>query len=240
MPSWVLPLIGLGVLVVIAIVVVLMWLSARGKFIFADCIVRNRGAIEEPWREFKREGNSYFLFSLLVAAIVLFIIGLATIPLWVPFALKGEAPEGVGLFVGIGLLALVALVMGVAFHVISSFMIPVMYRQRCGASAAFQATVQLIAGNIGVVILYVLFVLVLMLAFALVSCLATCLTCCIVAIPYLGTVIMLPAYVFFMSYLLLFVRQFGPEYDAWATVLTVEPATQTIEPPTVEPPPLQT
>ncbi len=110
MPSWVLPLIGVGVLVVVAIVVVLMWLSARGKFIFADCIVRNRGAIEEPWREFKREGNSYFLFSLLVAAIVLFVLGLATIPLWVPFALKGEAPEGVGLFLGIGLLVLVALV----------------------------------------------------------------------------------------------------------------------------------
>ncbi len=155
----------MAVLVVVAIVVVLMWLSARGKFIFADCIVRNRGAIEEPWREFKREGNSYFLFSLLVAAIFLFVLGLATIPLWMPFALKGEAPEGVGLFVGIGLLvlvALVAVVAGIAFYLISSFMIPVMYRQRCGASAAFQTTVQLIAQNIGVVILYLLFLLVLM------------------------------------------------------------------------------
>jgi hypothetical protein len=240
MPAWVVPLIGAGVIVVIAIVVVLMWLSARGRFIFADCIVRNRGAIEEPWREFKREGNSYFLFSLLATVIVLFVLGLSALPFWMPLALGREMPEGIGFFLGIGLLALVALVTGVVFYLISSFMIPVMYRQRCGASAAFQTTVKLIASNAGVVILYLLFVLVLGLAFAMVSCLATCLTCCIAAIPYLGTVIMLPAYVFFMSYLLLFVRQFGPEYDAWANVFAVESAAPMIELPGTEPPPVQT
>jgi hypothetical protein len=240
MPTWVLPLIGFAVLVVVAIVVVLMWLSARGKFIFADCIVRNRGAIEEPWREFKREGNSYFLFSLLATAIVLFVLGLATLPLWIPLALGNDVLEGVRLALGIALAALVMVLLVVPLHLISSFMIPVMYRQRCGATAALRATLRLIAAEPGAVILYLLFTLVLFVAFAMVSCLVTCVTCCIAAIPYLGTVIMLPAYVFFMSYLLLFVRQFGPEYDAWANILAVEPAAPAIEPPNVEPPPVQT
>jgi len=29
---------------------------------FTDCIVRNRGAIVEPWHEFRTEGNRYFGF----------------------------------------------------------------------------------------------------------------------------------------------------------------------------------
>jgi hypothetical protein len=74
-------------------------------------------------------------------------------------------------------------------------------------------------------------------------------TCRITAIPYVGTVILLPVYVFFMAYLLLFVRQFGLDYDPWANVVAVEPAAQTAPttfpppeapPPSPEPPPVQT
>ena len=43
--------------------------------------------------------------------------------------------------------------------------------------------------------LYCLFLIVLALATAIVACLATCATCCIAAIPYIGTVILLPVFV---------------------------------------------
>ena len=59
-----------------------------------------------------------------------------------------------------------------------------------------------------------------------------CVTCCITAIPYVGTVILLPVHVLFMSFLLLFVRQFGPDYDVWIAI--PEPTATT----TSEPPPL--
>ncbi len=65
--------------------VVLLWVGCRGRFIFTDCIVRNRGAIAEPWREFRREGNSFFLFSLLVGLIVIAIIAIAFVPVLLPF-----------------------------------------------------------------------------------------------------------------------------------------------------------
>ncbi len=51
-------------------VLVLMWIRARGIFVFTDCIVRNRAAIKEPWREYRREGNSLFLFLLGLAAVL--------------------------------------------------------------------------------------------------------------------------------------------------------------------------
>jgi hypothetical protein len=41
---------------------------------------------------------------------------------------------------------------------------------------------------------------------------ATCLTCCLAAIPYLGSVILLPLLVFDRAYPLYFLEQFGPEW----------------------------
>jgi hypothetical protein len=60
--------IGVGVLISIVLVLIVLfaWLRARGCFMFINCIVKNRGAVAEPWREFRKEGNSYFLFSLVV------------------------------------------------------------------------------------------------------------------------------------------------------------------------------
>lgn len=240
-PAWVLPAIAIGGLVVIAVVVVCLWLGARGKFIFTDCIVRNRAAIVQPWHEFKREGNSYFLFSLLLAIIILALLALASFPLWMPLALRGEVPQGMGLLLGVSLVVVIMAVILVAYSLTSSFMIPVMYRRKCGAGEAFGASLAAITAYPGPVILYLLFLLVLYVAFAMIACLLTCVTCCITAIPYVGTVILLPFHVFFMSYLLLFVRQFGPDYDAWANIVAVEPAaptsTTTLPPP--EAPPVQ-
>ncbi|HST29598.1 MAG TPA: hypothetical protein VLK27_02020, partial [Chthoniobacterales bacterium] len=51
----------IGVSGLLVLIVVLTWLRARGNFIFTDCIARNRAAIAEPWREYRPEGNSYFL-----------------------------------------------------------------------------------------------------------------------------------------------------------------------------------
>jgi len=56
----VLPLIVVGVVVLLALVTLLLWVSSRGKFIFLDNLVHNRAAIVEPWRRFASLGNSLF------------------------------------------------------------------------------------------------------------------------------------------------------------------------------------
>jgi hypothetical protein len=69
----------------------------------------------------------------------------------------------------------------------------------------------------------------------MIGCIVVCLTCCIAAIPYVGTVILLPLHVVIFSFTLLFLRQFGADYDVWANVASVvEP---NIPPPAA--PPLQ-
>jgi hypothetical protein len=241
-PAWLIPLLIAVGIVIIAIVITCMWLGARGKFIFTDCVVRNRGAIVEPWKEYSREGNSYFLFSLAIAACILLITVAVSVPLWLPLLRGSGFPEGVLLWAAVAAASVVFLLIAGSWALISSFMVPIMYRQRCGAMHGCKAALAAVADHPGPVILYALFKLVLLIAFALVSCVLTCVTCCIAALPYLGTVILLPAHVFFLSYLLLFLRQFGPDYDAWGNLLP-EPMPLPIEPPpterpTGEPPPL--
>ena len=101
-------------------------------------------------------------------------------------------------------------------------MVPIMYRQRCRARLAFAQTVDLVSSHPGPILLYVLFLLLLAVAAVMISCAVTCATCCIAAIPYVGTVILLPIPVTLGAFSLLFLRQFGPDYDVWAGLMAPE------------------
>lgn len=237
------PLIIGGVIAGLLLLVLFLWVGSRGKFIFTDCVVRNRAAIAAPWHEFRREGNSLFLFHLVVTLALIAVVGLATIPFWLPLLLHGNVPQSPAFIVLIIALACLLFVAAVFISTATSFMVPLMYRRRCGALGAFRVAIEMIMQEPGPVILYVLFVIVLWLGFAMISCLTSCITCCLTALPYVGTVILLPGYVFLTAYVLLFVRQFGPEYDAWASLPAVPaetPAAPLIEPPappSSDPPP---
>ena len=241
------PILVTGVCVLILFVLVLIvlfaWLRARGRFMFIDCLVKNRGAIAEPWRAFQKEGNSYFLFSLVVAFVLMVFAALLSLPLII-LAIKGRYylylhRDRLNVYVLLAIAAWVfaILLVIIAWALIANFMAPVMYRQRYRASGAFGIVVRLIAAQPGEILLYCLFLIVLALATAIVACLVTCATCCIAAIPYIGTVILLPVFVLLRSFSLLFLRQFGPEYDVWASFVPPEflpilsPAPPAPEPP---------
>jgi hypothetical protein len=216
---------GICILVglVLLLIVLFAWLRARGRFILVDCIVRNRAAIAEPWKEFRPEGNSFFLFSLLVALLVVPVIVIAGLVLIVPFIPgRGQTDPGVGFWIGISLTAFISVCLIFAWELASQLMVPIMYRQRCRARVAFARAVGLVSAHPGPVLLYVLFFMLLAVAMVMISCAVTCATCCIAAIPYVGTVILLPIPVTLGAFSLLFLRQFGPDYDVWAGFMPPE------------------
>lgn len=225
--------VGIG-LFVMALAVVWMWVSCRGRFIFTDCVVKNRGAIAEPWNEYRREGNSLFLFSLAVAFGALVLLGIVGGLLWIIFGgIHGNWSEG-GSFV-IGMIALMViglvwLVLSLFFALVTTFMVPVMYRRRCRAMDAFRDVSKLIFANAGPFLLFVLFGIALLIALAVAGTIIACMTCCIGGLPYVSTVILLPAIVCLAAYKLLFIRQFGDQYDVWATIVA-PPATTEPSPP---------
>jgi uncharacterized membrane protein len=238
MPAWGIGLIVLVVLAIVVLAFVFMWVGARGRFIFTDCVVKNRAAIAEPWREYRREGNSFFLFCLVLTLAVVVITALLVLAIVVPFGLLSDHKEaattfGVAAVICAIFFGLIWLVLAVFVGVVSQFMIPVMYRRRCSAKEAFFDVSKLIFRNLGPFILFGLFGIVLALAVAMVGTLIACLTCCIGGLPYVSTVLLLPAIVWLAAFKLLFIRQFGDGYDVWATLGFMQPAA--VAPP--EPPP---
>ena len=230
-PHWILWS-GLGVIIVLvsAFIIVFAWLRARGRFMFIDCIVKNRGAIVEPWREFRNQGNSYFLFGLLVGFIILIILAAASLPFMLPI-IRGVTflhMHDVYLICMIALWAVVLLLLILAWALISHFMIAVMYRQRCLAGEAFRIALSLIANYPGEITLYCLFWIVLGIGAAITACATILVTCCIALVPYIGTVILLPLFVCLRAFGLRFIRQFGPDYDVWVGIPEASPTPPSI------------
>jgi hypothetical protein len=238
-----------SVIVVLFLAVLWLWIVARGRFVFIDCVVRNRAAISEPWREFREEGNRFFVFQLvlLVASMVIMALlaGLMIgfFILWKNYHISSTP----ALFVVVPVAVFLWVAFGVVVNVIIYFMPPVMYARRCSPVDAARAILQLIFDDPAPFIFFIFFMIALWIGWLIAGCLVTCLTCCVATLPYIGTVIVLPIPVLFRSFSLLFLRQFGPEWDVWTRVAApaatapppVEPTALTPPPPpaTEQPPP---
>ncbi|MCA1660314.1 MAG: hypothetical protein LC642_07240 [Verrucomicrobiaceae bacterium] len=228
LPAWGIALIVLGALLVLVIIVVLMWVNSRGRFIFTDCVVKNRAAIAEPWREYRREGNSFFLFLLAIGFVSLVLAGIFFLIIAVPlgfFSDNQAAAAGFGAtaIVSFIIIGLIWLVVAIFVALVTEFMVPVMYRRRCSAKDAFLDVTRLVFRHPGEFVLFVLFGIVLAIAVVVVGILIACMTCCIGGLPYISTVLLLPAIVWLLAFKLFFLRQFGDQYDVWATVGFPEP-----------------
>ncbi len=213
-----LPLVAFIVVVVVALVILLVWLSSRGKFIFLDNLVHNRAAIVEPWRRFARLGNSLFLWRLGLGVVALVVFGAVVLLMVGPAIALGGFEElsfaamlATGLLAGVGgiLFAYVALFL-------ESFVVPIMYRYDLGATAAWRAFLPWLSSQGLWFLLYGPFVLVLFMLFAVVFLVGCVLTCCIVLLPYVGTVLLLPAIVTYRLLSVEFLAQLDAGFDLFA------------------------
>jgi hypothetical protein len=194
------------------------WLSSRGKFMFIDGIVRNRGAVVGPWSDYRREGNSLFWFRLVFAFCCLLIFGLiaggcSLIAMPSIQAKEFGASAARALTIGIPLMILFSIAAWLVSLCLTNFVVPIMYLRKVRVMAAWsEFRHQILAGRFGTFALYVPFQIVMWIAIVVLIVLATCLTCFLTIVPYLGTVILLPLFVFAHSYHLGFLEQFGTEW----------------------------
>ena len=238
----------LGLIILIALVafvfffgliLLVCWLGSRGKFMFLDNIVRNRGAISWPWQNYARQANSLFLFYLLVTVISFAIflpIIIVAVVMCIPLFQQNRWPVAgeIAGFVALGLLYLVlALVANFILFIFREFGIPLMFRNGLTARAAFWAAMNLIKAHTGSVLIFVLLRIAIFFGVAILSFIVCCATCCIGALPYVGTVFLLPALIFVRCFSLDCLAQFGPEYDVWTVDVpqTVPASTSPFTPP---------
>lgn len=230
--AWIAPL-AIGIFVVsFAIGIVVLWLNSRGKFMFLYCVAHNQAEVQLPWTNYAREANSLFVFRLVVSiigtVIMLPLIG-GLILITVRMILReAVSPGGVLAAVGLGLLVMI---FGVVFWIITrllnDFVIPIQFMRNSGCLDAWREFGGLMRGHTGNLVLYFLFRIVIsiaisgiVLAVVLVTC---CVAGCLLAIPFLGTVLLLPILVFERAYSLHYLAQFGPGYNAFTPPAGMSP-----------------
>ncbi len=213
--------IGLAVFLIltgILLWVLLTWLSSRGKFMFLDGVVHNRGAVTEPWNRFRALGNSLFGLRLVLLIFAVITIGVTIAFVVFSFLAIGFDEDDPSLAAIVLVCVWVALIVALAFAfvlgamAVNDFLVPIMWLRRCRALEAWPELRALLYANLGIFVLYTLVKIVIAVVIGFLACVAVCATCCIAAIPYLGTVLLLPLFVFHRSYSIDVLSQFSPDY----------------------------
>lgn len=212
-------------IVIMGLVVLLYWLGSRGQFMFLDNIVRNRGSVAAPWSFYARPAHGVFLFYLAclgicMAAALVFIIPVALVmmsPSYMHFWTQGMALIALAFFGGIYLLLFVAFAIGIFFF--REWSIALIFRNGLTVRAALAETWKLLCLHPGSAVLFLLLRFALWVALVILSLAACCFTCCVALLPYIGTVVLLPALVYIRCFSLDCLAQFGPAYDVFTVDL---------------------
>jgi hypothetical protein len=222
-----------GVLLLFGLWLFIAWFSSRAKLMFVESVVWDRVDVATQWARAADLGFSLFKCRIALSA-GMWLLGLgslgAAVYAGLPDFMAGDL-LGARALVAYSLLAasffLLWLPFVVALALLDDFVVPLMVVRNVrvrSAWAMFRSEVA--AGNVMGLVLFYFLRVVAALAIGIIAGLLMCLTCCVTAIPYLGTVALLPAFVFSRAFPLHYMEQLGirvfpvPEphwamYDQW-------------------------
>jgi hypothetical protein len=223
--------------VMIAMGLIVGWLSARGRFMFLSNVARDQAKIKEPWTDFRAEAWSLFWFKFflsLAAFVILIALGgcLAVIAIGTGVS-KGRLPGHGALFgaaigVGIALIFCFSFLMLAIHTLMEDFIVPIQYLRRTGTLEAIGIfREELAAGRSGEIALYVIVRWLVGAAVslaAIITMLCTCCFCLLGLLPFISSVFLLPFAYFKRCYAMYYLEQFGPEWRLFA------PAPEAVEP----------
>ncbi|MCK3684626.1 hypothetical protein [Maribellus sp. YY47] len=223
-PLWA-NLILVGILLLIVLISVFIWVSSRGKFMFLHNVAQNKSDVSYPWHEYRNEGNSLFLFEFFFGWLS---VGLFGFFLFYCFTSAKELYYGdytnPAIFMAVGqmVLLLIAYLLTIGFTALflKDFVVPIMYKNRIGVLQAWGKFLALFGQRFFAFIGYGLFIFILSFGVGIAVIFLALITCCIalflLAIPYIGTVILLPVSYTYRALSLEFLAQFGPDFNVLA------------------------
>jgi hypothetical protein len=208
----------------IALVLALLWLSSRFKMIVIDNLVRGRAEVREPWHRLAPLGDSLFVFRVLFGLAVFVGFGLLVALMValgvISFAARTKAIPIAGLAISGFTFLLLTVAVAYAWVFLSSFVEPIMYRDRIPALAAWRVFLRWFSAEPASFLLYGPFVLLLFIGVGIAIGAVCLVTCCIgflvIALPFVGTVVLLPLLVAYRYLSLEFLAQFDPSLDVFA------------------------
>jgi len=123
------------IFLIVPLILLFMWLASRFKFIWFDSIIKNDASVVEPFGRYKKEGNSLFVFYLVVFLVTLAFFGF--LALWVFGVGKASGlfssgsmwsfSKAIGAFLIPGLLAVAGFIFLIFLHLaIDQFVVTIM------------------------------------------------------------------------------------------------------------------
>jgi len=222
--AWLIPAAVFLFVLMIVITLLVLWLSSRGQFMFLHCVAKNKAQVKAPWHTFRAHADSLFVFRIVLGIMTMLAALLLSVPLILLVISTSRAEAGLKILplLGIGLIIIAFLGLAIAAALVlkftADFVVPIMSLQTTSCLTAWRQFWRLLAENKARFVLYLLFQIVISVAIGMIIIAGACLTCCclgcILLIPYLGTVIFLPVFVFKRAYSICYLRQFGPALDA--------------------------
>ncbi len=219
---------AVGVAAIIALWLLFCWLSSRGRFMFLHCVAKNVAEVKAPWAKYKTQGNSLFAFRAVLVlvglAVVLAIVAVPVLLIVGLCAVYGRPARFEMILIAapfVGVLFIAAMALGIVALFTEDFIVPIMYLRTIRCAAAWREFLRLFSANklrfIGYYLFQILIVIALGLIVAMI-CLVGCCFCCaniLLMVPYIGTVILLPIFVFRRAYSLFYLRQYGTALDVF-------------------------
>ena len=229
--GWIIPLGIFIILFFIALALLLVWLSSRGRFMLLHCVAENKAEVKIPWAKFREHANSLFLFRIVLGLIgfVVILVPVIFIAILIFGSISAGSPQ-IGALFGIIAIGLCVFVISICFGIVTKFttdfVVPIMFLRTISVRAAWHEFLSVLSLNKGRFLLYLLFHLVIGLVIMTIVMIGVCCTCCclacVMAIPYVGSVIFLPIFVFQRSYSLYYFKQYGSQFDVFEPVQVEE------------------
>jgi hypothetical protein len=205
----------------VGLVILLTWLSSRGKFMFLDNVVHDHKLIVKPWHDFRVLGDSLFLWRLCYGIICgIIILSFFAFSFFVIYHLKISDPPAIAKILpiaGLGLaFILLIIVLGYISLFLTDFVVPLMYKHNLTAMAGWRYFLSLFTRHIlyfllyGVLVFFLnILVIICIVIFGLMTC---CMGFVLLILPYISSVILLPVSYAFRAFSLEFLSQFGPDF----------------------------
>ena len=223
-PQWIAAVI-FGAAFLLFLLVVLTWLSSRGKFMFVDNIVHDRALISQPWHDYSKMGDSLFIWRLIfsffgIAAVVGFLVKAWQNLHSLYFGPFDESIPWAFLVKTILLFILLITVIGYIELLLNEFVVAIMYKNRISATQAWQRLLSIHGAHFGQFFLFAILWTLLVVAVVIIVVVGGLMTCCIgfllLLIPVINAVITLPISYTMRSFSLEFISQFGDEFSVFS------------------------
>ena len=191
---------------------------------FLDNVVFDRAEVKKPWYDFRKEGNSLFLWRLVYGLIVFVVVFGSLVMAFL--VIKNMYYEHLSLsdkvmsILGMVLYFFVIFVLSAYISLfLNDFVVLIMYKYRLTTSKAWLRFLPLLSRNLGHFILYGLFIFVLIILIVIAVIIFGFVTCCIgflfLIIPYIGSVVFLPVSYTYRAFSIEYLQQFGEEYKVF-------------------------